>query len=117
MINPLPPKRFYTMDEDGDIFEATDPEAWREWMEMTDRGVKRTLLPEGCTISTAFTGRNAEWDPNKPPLLFETMVFDGPMNEYRELYQTRNMAERVSRPGCPTSQDEDRGHRGGRQNL
>lgn len=39
------------------------------------RHVGDTTLPNGLWVSTVWLGLNHSWDPNGPPLIFETMVF------------------------------------------
>ena len=39
-------------------------------------------------VSTVWLGSNHEWDPRKPPLIFETMVLGGELGEECERYST-----------------------------
>ncbi|MEH2201208.1 hypothetical protein [Nostoc sp.] len=39
-------------------------------------------------ISTVFLGLNHQWLPNKPPLIFETMVFGGQIDYQQIRYST-----------------------------
>ena len=44
-------------------------------------------------VSTVFLGLDHNWNGG-PPILFETMVFGGPHNEYQERYATWDQAEK-----------------------
>ena len=42
----------------------------------------------GIWVSTVFLGLDHSYNPDGPPILFETMIFGGPHNEYQERYST-----------------------------
>ena len=46
------------------------------WMQDADRTVALDTVDD-WTISTVFLGIDHEWSDDAPPLLFETMVFEG----------------------------------------
>ncbi len=50
---------------------------WGKWLEtnMNDRIIKQEDVGD-CWVSTVFLGLNHSWDPDGPPILFETMVFE-----------------------------------------
>lgn len=60
---------------------------WGAWLQSADRVVKKTKLPD-CEISTVFLGLDHGYDPSKPPLIFETMVFGGKFDQEMERYST-----------------------------
>lgn len=66
---------------------------WAQAMAGVDRTVKKTLLPNKVMVSTVFLGLDHNWNGG-PPILFETMVFGGPHNEYQERYATWDQAEK-----------------------
>lgn len=68
--------RMHAIEADGD-----DP--WR---------VANTDLTDGSHVSTVFLGLNHGWGDG-PPLLFETMVFDGPCDGDQERCSTWEQAE------------------------
>jgi len=47
----------------------------------------------GVRVSTVFLGLNHEYDPRKPPLLFETMIFGGEHDQACWRYGTWDEAE------------------------
>ena len=55
--------------------------------------VKRTEIDD-ILISTVFTGVNSCWDDEQPPLVFETRVFNGPMDGWCDRYSTWEEAEK-----------------------
>ena len=71
---------------------------WAMNFESTDRHVaKTTITPADSSlpsshVSTVFLGLDHAWDSG-PPLLFETMVFNGPMDQEMDRYSTWEEAE------------------------
>jgi len=49
--------------------------------------IRRTKT-EGGYVSTVWLGIDHNWLPTGPPLIFETMVFGGPMDTYQRRYST-----------------------------
>lgn len=67
----------------------SDLRAWGEWhMNMSNRRVAESQVGD-VRISTVFTG--SDW--HDPPRLFETMVFDGALDEQRWRYYTWDEAQ------------------------
>lgn len=66
-------------------FDAAD---WAQWLERNREG-RRVALTEirGVRISTVFLGLDHSWDQG-PPVLWETMIFEGPLSEYQERYRS-----------------------------
>lgn len=59
-----------------------------------DRGVARTAVVvdgEHVLVSTVHLVLNHSWQPG-PPVIFETMVFGGPLDDYCERYSTAEAA-------------------------
>lgn len=65
---------------------------WGRWFKRADRAVALTKLAD-CEISTVFLGLGHGFDKNGDPLLFETMVFGGPLDLMGERYTTWAEAE------------------------
>lgn len=56
---------------------------------------KQTQIDDGVHVSTVWIGLNLQWNPDKPPLYWETMVFgsgedDDDANQWR--YSSREQA-------------------------
>ena len=82
---------------------------WALWYEKNNPHVADETI-EGVRVSTVFLGLNHQWGDG-PPLIFETMVFGGPLNQEMERCSTwkeaeamhQRMKDRVkkeSRPGA-----------------
>jgi hypothetical protein len=55
---------------------------WGRWMETAERHVAFTNL-DGVRVSTVFLGLDHNFMEGGPPLLFETMIFEGPHDQYQ----------------------------------
>lgn len=66
---------------------------WTMWTsDFKNRRIALTNFPDGESISTVFLTLNAQWLTGYPPILFETMIFGGPLDEYCERYSTYEQA-------------------------
>ena len=66
-------------------------EEWGEWFEKADRHVGTDTVGD-VSISTVFLGVDHQFGDG-PPLLFETMIFGGEHDGYRERCSTYEQAE------------------------
>lgn len=64
---------------------------WAAWYEISDRHVAKASIGD-IEISTVFLGLNHEYEGG-PPLIFETMIFGGPHDQYQERCSTWEQAE------------------------
>ena len=64
---------------------------WSEWFERGDRLVAKTER-DGVTISTVFLGLDHSFG-GATPVLFETMVFGGPLDGEQQRYGSWTDAE------------------------
>jgi hypothetical protein len=64
---------------------------WGRWIESADRHVGSDYLGT-IHVSTVFLGLNHQFG-NGRPMLFETMIFGGPLDQYTERYSTWDEAE------------------------
>lgn len=84
---------WYTLDADGNPVEAErDSDAMAFW-----KANKRVAADEigGVRVSTVFLSLlslNHAYGNNEPPLVFETMVFGGPLDGDCDRYSTRAQA-------------------------
>jgi hypothetical protein len=76
---------------DGEPVAEPNVLKWAEWFEKTDRSVGKTTVGD-VQISTVFLGVDHQWDDG-PPLLFETMVFGGDLDEEQKRYATLDEAK------------------------
>jgi len=83
--------------KDGRITEVSLRE-WAEWSETGDRYVDHTVIrcddgtPE-VLVSTIFVGIDLGFLPGGPPVLFETMIFGGHLDQYQVRYETMGEAK------------------------
>jgi len=49
---------------------------------------------DGGHVSTVFLGLDHQFSPGGPPLIFETMIFGGPHDQYCDRYSTWDAAEK-----------------------
>lgn len=73
------------------VVACDDLMEWGRWLEKSNRVVAKTDVG-GSRVSTVFLGLNHNFGDG-PPLLFETMVFDGPLSDEMERYSTWEEAE------------------------
>lgn len=70
----------------------TDILEWARWFERAEnRRVAETNLPNGIMVSTVFLGLDHNFYGG-PPVLWETMIFGGPHDQYQERYTSREAA-------------------------
>lgn len=83
----------YILDDAGNPVAEPDMLKWARWFgeHTNDRQVARTKLPDDVTVSTVFLGLDHSFEPGKV-LLFETMIFNGPLDETQCRYETREQA-------------------------
>ena len=72
---------------DGEPVPCDDSAEWCRWFESGDRRVASTHVGD-VLVSTVFLAINHNYGAG-PPLLFETMVFGGPLDEHCERYASR----------------------------
>lgn len=84
----------YILNEAGDPVPEPDVITWARWFEVhnSDRVVAFTELPNGVSVSTVFLALDHGMGGNGDPLLFETMIFNGPLDETQHRYTTRAAA-------------------------
>lgn len=72
------------------------PMSQEEWMvrfgDEPYKRVARTAIGGDVSVSTVWLGLDHGWSRGQP-LIFETMVFGGPLDEYQERYATLEAAE------------------------
>jgi hypothetical protein len=76
---------------DGRTPVPTDMMTWAKWFETADRTVSKTQIGE-WEVSTVFLGLDHAFGDG-PPLLFETLVFGGPLDSNMVRYSTWDQAE------------------------
>lgn len=80
----------YILDDDHNVI-AVDLMTWAMWLEDSKRVIKQDWVhgPFGVQfVSTVFLGLDHNFFDTGPPVLFETMLFNGPLNNYADRYRT-----------------------------
>lgn len=77
----------YKLNENGEPERVDDALAWAEWYETADCHVGYTMLGD-VRISTVFLGIDHQFGEG-PPILWETMVFGGALDQEQVRYATR----------------------------
>jgi hypothetical protein len=93
----------YVLDEAGEP-RAVDLLTWALWLETADRVVLQASIDRrgrtrelpfrrhtrggGCEVSTVFLGLNHAF-AGGPPVLWETMIFGGPLDGAQQRYRSR----------------------------
>lgn len=72
--------------------ECDDPKAWAEWIRREENRRVASDTVDGVWVSTIFLGSDHSIGCG-PPLLFETMVFGGPMDQEQSHCSTWEEAE------------------------
>lgn len=80
----------YILDATGTPVPEPDLITWAKWLEGAERHVDATTVGD-ARVSTVFLGLDHSFG-HGPPLLFETMIFGGPHDQYQERYPTRDEA-------------------------
>lgn len=80
----------YILDSQGMPVAEDDLLVWANWLETTDRQVAMDKLGD-VEVSTVFLGLDHSFG-GAAPILFETMIFGGPHDQYQDRYSTREEA-------------------------
>lgn len=105
-MNQLPDAwrpRYWVLDTDGRTPVGTQNlEAWA--LLQASQGEKHVGWDfdneKSITVSTVFLGIDHNYGPEGPPILFETMIFGGPHNNYQRRYCTWDEAEQGHAQAC-----------------
>ena len=85
---------YYILDAAGEPIAIDDVLEWSRWFHLADRHVSfTTIKPDEIQVSTVFLGLNHRFvDRGDRPLLWETLVFGGPLDGEMDRYATRDEA-------------------------
>jgi len=87
------PFRYYTLAADNHVGGTNDLMEWARWYEDANRIVGYTQITSQCHVSTVFLGLDHRFFGDGPPIVFETMVFGGPMTDAQSRYSSWDDAE------------------------
>ena len=85
---------YYALDENNDPYPVPMM-TWAKGLEKKGGGPWRVGLTKvgDAEVSTVFLGLDHNHGPAGPPILFETLVFGGPLSDEMERYATWTEAE------------------------
>lgn len=84
----------YILNAAGEPEECEDLHRWGRWFgAIHNRTVAKTTMPDGARVSTVFLGMDHSFGDDATPVLWETMIFDGPHDGYQERYTSQADAE------------------------
>jgi len=99
----------YMLDANGEGVRVDDLMEWARWFEKIGKGrrLARTRVGKNAEVSTVFLGIDHRFGEPGPPLIWETMVFGGVLDQETERYSVRAdalaghamMIERVRQAG------------------
>jgi hypothetical protein len=78
----------YILDEDNRPVAVRDVLAWGMWFEDANRVVGWTQITSEILVSTVFLGVDHRHFGKGPPILFETMIFGGPLDQEMHRYSS-----------------------------
>ena len=79
---------------DGKPVKCENIAEWGQWFEKDDRKIDHTIISDTGDeyVSTVFLGLDHSFGDG-PPILFETMVFGGPLDQEMDRYATMEEAQ------------------------
>ena len=86
--------RYYIESTTGIPVQVDGVLIWTEWFTANSdaRIVQKTFIGQ-TEVSTVFLGLDCNYTDGGPPILYETLVFGGPLNDEMRRYSTREAAE------------------------
>jgi len=95
---------YYILDEHGEPQPCDDVIAWGTWFETAERHVAQDMDEgagaERVRVSTVFLGLDHNWRDVGPPILWETLVFGGPLDGEMDRYSSLADAVRGHQAMC-----------------
>ena len=71
---------YYILDANRNVVEVESITTWGLWFNRADRVVARINLTPETTVSTVFLGMDHNYSDRGEPILWESLVFGGPMD-------------------------------------
>ena len=81
----------YILDADGNPVPEPDTVKWGEWYSKAARHVAKTNIGK-IFVSTVFLGLDHRIGGDGPPILWESLVFGGPLKDEGDRYASREAA-------------------------
>jgi hypothetical protein len=92
----------YILDDNNNVVPvpADDIVIWARWFENYERRRVADTRTAGVRVSTVFLGLDHRWGGDGPPLVFETMIFGGPYDQYQDRHSSWDDAVLGHRRAC-----------------
>ena len=84
--------RYYTLNALGEPVGTNDAMVWARWFETANRHLAHDQLSGDVRVSTVFLGLDHSFSQTRLPLLWETLVFGGPLDGEMYRYESRLQA-------------------------
>ena len=81
---------YWMLDARGELVETDDVRVWGQWFETAERQVAQDTIGD-VRVSTVFIGLDHSFGSG-PPLLWESMIFGGPLDGHMDRYTSRAAA-------------------------
>lgn len=78
----------YVLNSLGEPVPCSDVLLWGAWFEQANRAIAQEHVGP-VAISTIFLGLDHGFDDDAPPILFESMIFGGPLSGSQQRYASR----------------------------
>jgi hypothetical protein len=79
----------YILGSDGKPQLCEDRTVWGLWFgDANNRMIQRDYVGDVAEVSTVFLGIDHGWTEGEEPVLFETMIFGGPLDKAQQRYHT-----------------------------
>ena len=91
--------KWYKLNPDKTISPIKDINELANVYDNPNRIVAQTVISKGIHVSTVFLGLDHSFGEG-PPLVFETMIFGGELDQYQERYSTYQQAEAGHLKAC-----------------
>lgn len=85
--------RYYYLDSDNHLVGTHEFLEWARWFEYTNRVVGWTQIVADVHVSTVFLGIDHRHFGDGPPIVFETMIFGGALDQDMWRYSSWDDAE------------------------
>jgi hypothetical protein len=79
---------YYVLNDAGEPVECHDLMTWARWFETANRRLAQEEVGE-ARVSTVFLGCDHNFEGSGPPVLWETLVFGGPLSGEQQRYTSR----------------------------
>lgn len=81
--------RYYLLDENKNPYQVSFEEGLKVYEDMNMKIVQQDRFNDDLFVSTVFLGLDHSFPTGTgTPILFETMIFGGPYDQYQERYTT-----------------------------